>query len=70
MSGGILGRSWRGRRGQEEGMWPWVSRQAGFSGKALDQSLGVAAPDYQKWVTQNITLSPQCWVLPHSHKPE
>lgn len=37
-----------GRRGQEKGMWLLVSRQAGFSGEALDWSLGVAAPDYLK----------------------
>lgn len=45
---GTLERPRHGRRGQEKGMWLWVSRQAGFSGEAPDWSLGVAAPDYLK----------------------
>lgn len=55
---GTLGRPRHGRRGQEEGMWPWASRQAGFSGEDLDPSLGVAAPDYLEWATQDVTPSP------------
>lgn len=45
---GTLERPRHGRRGQEKGMWLWVSRQAGFSGEAQDWGLGVAAPDYLK----------------------